>query len=101
MTSYQPQRTRSELHYWLASCRGSRGVDGHHRRYSESGILPPLASPAPPDTSSALPPPDLFTAKWRARLISDSSLCIRRNMESIHGVDVSWLHHPHRNAKGT
>ncbi|KAK4634668.1 MAP-ous protein 1 [Fulvia fulva] len=30
---------------------------------------------------------------WRLQLNSDDLLSARRNMESIHGVDVSWLHH--------
>lgn len=58
----------------------------------------PAARPRPlPLPSPSLSPSPLFSKQWRLDLINNSILLtVDRDMESIHGVDVSWLHKPHR-----
>ncbi|KAK4507236.1 hypothetical protein PRZ48_000971 [Zasmidium cellare] len=51
------------------------------------------ASPLSPPSSPNWEP--LFAA-WRLQLNSDNTLSVGKNMESIHGVDVGWLHQPRK-----
>lgn len=57
----------------------------------------PSGSPLSPPLSPNWEP--LFAA-WRLQLNSNNSLSVGKNMESIHGVDVGWLHHPRKGIKG-